>query len=806
MKTLKITMIAGASFLAGASPAWGQGAVINDSEEPAFTSNDIIVTARRRDESVQDVPLVVQAVTAQELAQLNIRDFKDIQSLVPGLNISTTQNGIQSATTLRGVNFDVTASGNNGTVEFYLDDSPISAGLLFTAMFDIGQIEVLRGPQGTLRGRASPSGSITVTTRRPDLSQAGGYMIGTINDIGGWNVNGAINVPVIEDKLAVRVAGLLDENDDNDVSSINNSLDPFSKTQGIRASVLFEPVDFLTTSLSYTGIDRKRRSFDQFESAEIADPTLPAGPVFIEASDRLSVMRAPRTTHEIYKIFNWQAELRLAGQKLNYVGSHKKQQNFSEEPADRGAVYGPGFPDRIYQAGLGTFVHSNTKSHEIRLSSDERIAGIFDYVAGYLWNKADNPTDLTSDTLVWFGPPQPSLSNLLAEVITPIFRFSGSKEESVFGNITAHITDATEISGGIRHIKYKTDGALAIGTTTNISAPTAVSQDLDATIYSASLKHRFSDSFMAYASFGTSWRAGGTTNATLLREFQITPFLRNLLIPDPEKSKSYEVGIKTDLLDRRLRLNVSAYHQTFDNFQYFQRSLFVAGSSLDGAPRVEQTTGLAVGVPAKVDGVEAELQFQASDRWSLGAVASYAKSKVKNGSVPCNDFYDANGNVGSDGIPDSQTPNFADIMAATDGNGMAFCQFSGRAGLAAPFTATLQSEYNHSLSSNMDGYVRGLVSYFGKSQNDPLNPIDDISAYALVNLFAGVRDPDGGWEVGGYVKNLFDTGRILIREANPNTVEIRSPAPATVASSYRTVSYTAPREFGVTARISFGSR
>lgn len=195
-----------------------------------------------------------------------------------------------------------------------------------------------------------------------------------------------------------------------------------------------------------------------------------------------------------------------------------------------------------------------------------------------------------------------------------------------------------------------------------------------------------------------------------------------------------------------------------------------------------------------------------TDRWNLGAVASYAKSKVKNGSVPCNDFYDADGNVGSDGIPDARTPAYADIIAATGGTGVAFCEFSGRAGLASPFTATVQTEYSQPISSNLDGYARGLISYFGNSQNDPLNAADDIDSYALVNLFAGLRDPDGAWEVGGYVKNVFDTGRILIREANPNTVEIRSPAPATVASAYRTISYTAPREFGITARVSFGAR
>jgi iron complex outermembrane recepter protein len=108
--------------------------------------------------------------------------------------------------TVRGVNFDTNSSGSNATVQFYLNDAVISAGFLQQTMFDVGQIEVLRGPQGTLRGIAAPSGSITVTTRRPDLNEFGGYVTGTVNTIGGINANGAVNVPVIKDILAVRVA------------------------------------------------------------------------------------------------------------------------------------------------------------------------------------------------------------------------------------------------------------------------------------------------------------------------------------------------------------------------------------------------------------------------------------------------------------------------------------------------------------------------------------------------------------------------------------------------------------------------
>ncbi|MCB2077960.1 MAG: TonB-dependent receptor [Novosphingobium sp.] len=790
--------LAGVSLTALSVPAMAQSS--GPEADSAASVDEIIVQARRRDESIQDVPVVVQAVTSQELADLNIREFQDVQSLVPGLRLGQDANGIGAQATLRGIAYDVNASGNNGTVEFYMNDAPISAGILFQSMFDVGQIEVLRGPQGTLRGRASPSGSITVTTRQPDLFEAGGYMTGTVNDIGGWNINGAVNVPVIGEKLAVRIAGIVSENDDNDVRSINSSLRPYSETTGLRASVKFEPFDILTLGFVFTNTDRKQLRFDQVESASLADPTAAASPVLIRGTDRLSVMASPRTLRQRFTVYDWNAELRLAGQKLNYVGSYTNSKYDSVAPDDIGGFYGPQFPARITSAGLTTATRGDTESHEIRLSNQDRIAGMFDYVIGYLKNDSNSPTNLVSDTLVWLGPPQPSLSNLLAAVKTPIVRTGGSREESFFGNVTVHFGQGTEVSGGVRRIKFRSFGALEIS-----GAPVAAADEdsrYKATIYQASLKHRFNQSLMAYASFGTSWRPGSSTNAIIQRNnLMPTALQQSLLFPDPEKSKSYEIGFKSDWFDRRLTLNVSAFHQTFKNFGYFSRDTFVASVTAQG-PQAELLRGIAVGVPAKVDGVEAEIAFRASDNFSISSVLSYTKSKIRNGTVPCNDYLPA------DGVPDSssQVPSYEQIIAATNGGGVGLCDVSSRAGFSAPFSASVQSEYNMPLSNSMEGYLRGLVTYQGNSQNDPTNRIDDIKAYADVNLFAGVRDPDGGWEVGLFVKNVFDTERALLRGSSPASLNVRSPGVTNNASTYRTVSYTPPREFGVTARISIGSR
>ena len=348
--------LVGVSSLALATPA-----VAQEVNSEGLNDEVIIVQARRRDEAIQDVPVVVQAVTAQELNKLNIREFQDVQSLVPGLRLGQDANGIGAQATLRGIAYDVNASGNNGTVEFYLNDAPISAAILFQSMFDVGQIEVLRGPQGTLRGRASPSGSITVTTRKPDLSEAGGYMTGTINDIGGWNLNGAINVPIIEDMLAVRVAGISEESDDDETRSINNPIRPSRETHGLRASVSFDPLDELSLFFAYTNTDRKITRFDQVESASLADPTLPDSPVLIRGGDRLAVMAFPRSVRQRFTVYDWQAELRLMGQKLNYVGSYTKSRYNSLAPDDFGGFYGPEFPDEITSAGLTTFTHGDTE-------------------------------------------------------------------------------------------------------------------------------------------------------------------------------------------------------------------------------------------------------------------------------------------------------------------------------------------------------------------------------------------------------------------------------------------------------------
>jgi iron complex outermembrane receptor protein len=121
---------------------------------------------------------------------------------------------------------------------------------------------------------------------------------------------------------------------------------------------------------------------------------------------------------------------------------------------------------------------------------------------------------------------------------------------------------------------------------------------------------------------------------------------------------------------------------------------------------------------------------------------------------------------------------------------------------APHFSANVQGEYNVLFGSN-EGYLRGLLNYNGKTRGDDVNPVDSVSSYALINMYAGVRHEDGNWDVGVYVKNLTNTHRVLTRNGTRATSTI---ANASYVSDYYQISTTAPREFGLSFRVAFGSR
>jgi iron complex outermembrane receptor protein len=808
-----------------AAPAFAQtaqaGAAASNSEVGA-----VVVTARRRDELLQNVPVVVNVVSSQTLDKLNIKDLHDITAVVPGLSLTTDANGIGSAAALRGVAFDVNASGNNGTVEFYLNDEPITSTVVLQSLYDVEQIEVLRGPQGTLRGRASPSGSITVTTTRPNLFSYGGYVDATGNNIGGVNVNGAINVPLIPGKLALRVAGLVDDNEDNRVHSVNApATDPYSHETSYRATLRFDPIDNLDIVANYEHLGHHVQHFNQVESADFADPTQAPSKFQITPNDREAVEAVPEHFKQTYDIYNLKAQYRFAGQKLQYTGAFNREVTIAEGVGDPGGYFvDNGFPGpavqltdqsqtaqhtkpNLFNYGQQTNSVARQMSHELILSSDERLFGKFDYVIGGLYLQEQSPFSLWQDTPVFLNgavPPSPATS--VFYVLSHITQSgSNSFEKSLFANVTYHFDDATELSGGVRYIDYTARSLLTIlSYTPGPGTPSPVPHNKDhyqPFIYTASINHHFNDNIMAYVSTGTSWRAAAQTNgiidATSAKDLNPYGTYQGLLHQAPETSTSYEGGVKTQWLDKRLQVNLTIYHQDFTNYFYSSRNVQVAQHSVVAAKDVYTFTtispAISVDVPVSVNGADMDIHFRPTEHWSVDGTLSYSLSEINNGTIPCN-------------IPGGATTT-AQILAFTGGQQVNTCKVNNRAGLGAPFTASFQSEYTHPVWDNLDGFVRGLVTFNDFSANDPLNTLDNIPAYALFNLYFGVQDPHRGWYVSGYVKNLFNTRETLNRDANPLLTSGQALAKGfNLYTGYRGINTTAPQEIGINVKYTFGSR
>ncbi|WP_317930450.1 TonB-dependent receptor [Halioxenophilus sp. WMMB6] len=768
---------------------------------------EIVVTARRRDESLQDVPLTVNVVGADDLADNNIRHAKDLQGLVAGLTLA--EDPIAPNASLRGVRFDAFASGFNPTVEFYLNDSPVVSSVAMQALFDVGQIEVLRGPQGTLRGRASPSGSITITTKRPDYYNFDAYVDVTGSDADSENVRAAVNLPLIEEILAVRLAGFYETNNNGDIESTTSGVESDYEGDGYRVSVAFAPVDSFEANLMYQRLRPERTTLSQVESGNLADSSISVSSPIVRAGDRKATSTDAQWSFQDMQRTNLEMRWDVGPITANYAGSITDQtiENLNPEESDPAGYFNNYVAQGLDKYRRDLVSDVDTVSHELRFSPSEYLFdGKLTFVVGGLMQENQSKNDLLTPTAVFFDiGPAPGF--YLLSVNTQINTHLKSTEESLFGNVTYFITDDTEFSLGVRQINFELDTSLDVGG----NRVSQLSNDWDDTIYSASLKHSFTDNFLAYASYGTSWRPGisAVGNFSVAQSDREKSF-QNL---EPETSDSIELGIKSEWLDNKLRLNVAAFHQTFDNFPYRSGGSgvnFVSTSANTATDPVTFNESVAsfnfvAAVPVEVNGIEIESSYQATEQLAVGAMLAWSKGEIDNGVIPCNDYNPA------DGSPDSTSavPTVAEIRAATGGDNVGACAVTQRANFAPLWTMTLQSEYTFGLLGQ-EGYVRGLATFYGDSQNDPSNALDDVDAYNTVNLYTGVRSADGHWEAMLFAKNLFDTERVIRRDTTLASASYVSVNPADFSSSgqsgttdYRRINTLAPREIGVNLRYNF---
>jgi iron complex outermembrane recepter protein len=766
---------------------------------------------------------------------------------VPGLQIAPGANRSLDSNSFRGVSFQP-ASGTQNTLGFYVNDTFVTNNFVTTSNFDVGQIELLSGPQGTLRGEPSPSGSLTITTHKPDLEKFGGYATATATHLGNTNENGAVNLPIIQDKLAVRLAGLVDDDDLDGVRSLNSSASPYFHTYSGRASVRFEPIDSVEANLMYQHTYWHQNQFFQVEGPGAAgglDPNAPAnynGPP-ISATQRLAVQTFPLTQWDKQDLLTGQLDWHLLGQVLTYDGSYWTYavnngnggigNNANQIPGTTAANPIPREPIQFNTPSITQHVQTN----ELRLSSETPLLSFMDYTVGGFFKRTSNAVDVVQLASFFpgaFGSPlgasNPFLYNPQYTLQLLVQSPAEEKETSQFLNLTFHLPGNTELAAGGRHIGYTKSGsteatllpngsfaalppaalglpagvpcsAFGFGSTyaNTCDIPASVllqghytalpltPQDLtDSTfIYNVSLSHKFTESLLGYVKVGTSWRPPGVSVG--INNAADDPILNSLLHLQSEKSTDVEGGFKWTFLENRARLNLAYFHQKFKDFIYSGLPALYLSDNGSGASTVTAFS-FNSNPDAVVNGLDLDTGFKLTSNWDLNLNATYTNGHLTGSQIPCS------------------PPSGGQTAAAfPPGTHVFLCPSDASTSVTPNFNSSLQSEYHRPIpGTNIDGFVRGLFTYYGR--NPHASEFYVAPSYGITNLFFGLRSPDGAWEGALFAKNAFNVKPVLLSNIGNPAIDIASLSTTFGSSGYYGTQLGPRQEFGLTFTYAFGSR
>jgi iron complex outermembrane receptor protein len=684
---------------------------------------EVIVTAQKRSESVQNIPSTVNVLNGETLKDFNVQSFTDLGSLSAGLRIDSL-NGRSGRIVIRGVDFNPN-SASEASVTTYWNQAIVDSNAVFQQMFDIERIEVLRGPQGTLAGRTSPAGSINIHTAKPNFDEQEGEVRATIADNDSVNTQIAASFPIIPGELAIRIAGVFDQSDLGEIKNdITGEVSHDESTAG-RLSIGWSPSESFSADLTMQYLERELDDVIALEGTPTGNSTLqdPNGLLReLDAFDRrgavVGLEDAEDNTDADFLntslVLNWTLENHTVTSVTGYHETNSiRQYDNSLGNANTENV-----------AGRFAIDERDDFSQELRLASDGNDN--WDYMIGVYYENSDIFFS-QENVLIPIAPVQGS----------NILMFPAKVERwSLFTHNQFFLTDAWTLQLGLRYQEYDGDRdmfALAGVNGLSTFAPGDVlSQVLaednknykdDATTGQITLQYALSDDLNLYGLLSTGWRpAGVTVTGSALPE--------ELLLFESEKSISYELGFKSTLMNGTLRLNGSLYYQQFDD--YISRVNAINVTEADGNI---DTTGFTTNGDAEVYGVELDMTAILSDRWSLGGTLSYNKSEYADGTeLPCNQFDNA-------GDPVVQI-----------GQLVAVCDVGGDAIGAAPdWAASINSQYVIPFDT-FDGYGRILYTYTGEREN--ISNIDGLDPYQVVNLYLGVGTEQ--WNVELFAENVLD--------------------------------------------------
>jgi iron complex outermembrane receptor protein len=707
---------------------------------------EVTVTAEKISTNLQRTPIAVTALSASRLDQEQAHNIEDLEILVPGLKAGDEQGFAQF--TIRGIGTTVSLAGAEAPVAVNLNGVYLSrtSGQL-SGLFDVSQVEVLRGPQGTLYGRNATAGAVNISTALP-TNEVSGYVDVTGGNYGEARLESAVGGPLIGDTLLGRIAVFGERHDGYGTNLATGTGIDDKGAYGIRSTLVFEPNSAVKATLfaEYYRENDHNGSLHYLGAAGLSGlpGALGLPPLFVSdggttARNVADVANGidPRfylRTGAVTAAIEWHPTDAF---NLKSITGYRDQQAAGVFPFDGGIP-------------LNAFTIQGEPARQISQEFDAHYQWDKIQVTGglYYFHENDDVTPLVVPLSTYvlnrvFAIPYPTAYFVNFGTVDSLLT---TQAEAAFIQGTYDVTSKLSLTAGVRYSVEKKGDTQFYGVdlftpyTGNNPLPPGVrqpSKDFYATTPRFGIQYQLDPTTLLYATYAQGFKAGG---------FDVG--VQNPAPYRPERLTDYEGGLKTTLFNGHFRMNLTGFYYDYKDLQ------------------VQQVVGLTVqtanAATAKIYGSEAEFAYLVTEAFQVDANFAYAHARY-----------------GTYVGPDPAQPLIGNV------------DFSGHALNNAPnFTGLLSPQYTWHLGSD-SVIVRAEVQYSSRYYFSPSN-LAQLSqgGYAKENLFATYRS-NANWEATAYVKNISDQRTKLSAEVadifvqNPVLGSISPPRLAGVELKYK---------------------
>jgi len=670
--------------------------------------DEVIVTATKREQSVQEVPQAVQVISADQLASASIHEFTDLTRIAASLVIKPAEHPVNASVSLRGIGTFAFSIGVEPSVAVQVDDVPVAfQARAFADLSDVQRIEVLRGPQSTLYGKAASAGLINIVTLGPTEEFSGSaHVLGTSDEefVGGLSLAGPIG-----ENFGYRVVAQHTTYDGNVENLFNGDKVNGRESTTVRGKLVWDPSENFSATLGADYIDGETtvgRPFVRLDPTALLrntpgltnDVTLPGVVADADNTD-ISNNFAAGTDYE-GNGGSLKLEIGLpADHTLVSISSYDSFELNDLLDQDDTSVAAPdNFQDGVFE--------SKQLTQEIRLLSPDDQA--LRYTLGLYYG--DTQLDRN-----FFRGPVYSQANWVAS--------SDSTQKAIFGQADWEFVENTTLTAGIRYQEEDIDYTFLDIQNGNAFFDGDAKDSFET--YRLGLQHQFTDDVMMYAAYATGHK-GQTFDLTT--GFNLNRQLAGPVLP--ETSNSYEIGARTQGLDGRLTVNITAFDVRYDDFQ---------AQGIEFLPDGSFNFRLSNVGKVRTRGVEIDSLAAVGEHLNMNLSLAFIDAIIQD--FPLGQCYP--GQTAAQGC--TGTPTHQDL--------------SGKRPPQAPeFKATAGFDYWRPLNGgSLEGVLQGAYVY-QSAINYALSadPEGNQGGYGILNLSVGVRNQDRGYEVMAFVNNALD--------------------------------------------------